>query len=70
MIGYINILVDFLILNKDKISDKAEDMWPRIFYKVVRLMSVTMLYKESIDLHHKLVSLAKYAWEKHKKRRL
>ncbi len=69
MLGYINILIDFLGQKKERISERAEDMWPRIFFKLVRLMSITMLYKEALDLHQKLVALCKYAWEKHKKRK-
>lgn len=67
MIGYINMLVDFFILKKEKLSEKSEESWPKIFYKSLRLMSITMLFKETQDLHHKLIGLAKYAWQNHQK---
>ena len=67
MISFINILVDFLSLRKEKIGERAERMMAKIMFKMLRLMSVTMLYKESLDLHQKLVYLVRYIWEKHRK---
>ena len=67
MISFINILVDFLSLRKEKIGERAERVMAKIMFKMLRLMSVTMLYKESLDLHQKLVYLVRYIWEKHRK---
>jgi hypothetical protein len=66
MLGYINMLTDLLIDKKEKISEELPDLWGRISFKSLRLMSITMLYKETQDLHTKLVNLCKYAWEKHR----
>jgi len=66
MFGYINMLTDLLIEKKEKISEELPELWGRISFKVLRLMSISMLYKETQDLHSKLVSLCKYAWERHR----
>lgn len=66
MLGYINMLTDLLLEKKEKISDELPDLWGRISFKVLRLMSISMLYKETQDLHGKLVNLTKYAWERHR----
>lgn len=67
MISFINILVDFFTLRKEKIGERAEKFLAKLMFKMLRLMSVTMLYKESSDLHQKLVFLVRFIWEKHKK---
>lgn len=67
MVSFINILVDFLSLRKEKIGERAERFMAKIMFKMLRLMSVTMLYKESLDLHQKLVYLVRYIWDKHRK---
>lgn len=67
MISFINILVDFFTLRKEKIGERCDKFLAKIMFKMLRLMSVTMLYKESSDLHHKLVFLVRYIWEKHRK---
>lgn len=69
MISFINILVDFLSVKKEKIGERAEKFMAKIMFKMLRLMSVTMLYKESLDLHQKLVFLVRHIWDKHKKGR-
>lgn len=66
MYGYINMLTDLLVDKREKISEDLPDLWGRIMFKVFRLMSVSMLYKETQDLNGKFVSLCKYAWERHR----
>lgn len=68
MLSFINIVVDFLSMKREKITEKCDKLWPKITFKLLRLMSVTMLYKESLDLHYKLINLVRYAWENHRKR--
>ena len=67
MTSFINILVDFLSLKKEKIGERVEKFMAKIMFKMLRLISVTMLYKESLDLHQKLIFLVRYIWEKHRK---
>lgn len=67
MLGYINFLLDFLIQKKERLSEKLEDYWVRIFYKLIRMMSVTLLYKELSDWNGKIILLLRYAWDKHRR---
>lgn len=67
LIGFINLLFDLIIQKKEKISEKLEEWWVKCFFKLLRLMSVTMLFKEAQDLHVKLISLSRHIWERHGK---
>lgn len=67
MNGFIHLLVDFVSAKKEKISERLEEVWAKIFFKLLRLLSVTMLYKNLSDLHQKMTTICKYAWEKHRK---
>jgi hypothetical protein len=67
MLGFINLLVDLITAKKEKISERSDELWCKILFKALRLMSITMLYKSASDLHAKLVALCRYIWEKHRK---
>ena len=67
MLSCINLLVDLIIQKKERSSERMEEYWCKIFYKCIRLMSITMLFKETQDLHSKLAAICKHVWDKHRK---
>lgn len=65
---YNYILKFFGVIDKKKniLAEKCTDSLSYIFYKSLRLFSITMMHKECRDLQNILTNIIKFIWESHK----
>ena len=61
---YDYILKFFELVDKKKkmIAEKCPDILAAIFLKCLRLLSITILYKECANLQKKLIKIVKFIW--------
>lgn len=66
---YNSIVKFFSLVEKKKksIGEKCPNTLSYIFYKALRLYSITMMHKECRDLQKLLTSFIKYVWNNQKK---
>lgn len=68
-----NYIVKFFSLidkKKNLIAEKCTNSLSFIFFKALRLYSVTMMHKDCRDLQNLLTEFIKFVWQNHKKSKI